>query len=544
MGEPDKASSQSPDPPSAHPYAAEAQMTSALYLAGEALVAEGEAEAGTYAVPENDFSAPALAEFDWLRKIVTDIRQTLDEDPRRAEMLHRLPSLLGNGEVLQVLFGNLFPEQRHRRKEAVTEDGKKRLTETQIEILVLFAQGKTPAQIAMQRGCAPANINNILKSIQTRLNTQSPQEAVAVAIAMGHLPLDVMKFVNETARCFARDYSPLDCQISAHSLENLSDIAQWQELASFGMMLMLATNAASVPLGYAANPSPSSGVLYCLEPEAGKVYRARQIVGPGRLRYPAGLAIAPPAARRQDFTPGRVYVVHKRAIREGLNQQEVIEFMPDGAEQRVFYGGRSTLAALSDGKGMAFDASGRLLMTSGNALQRFTNGGGHVQPLILQCCTCIALAAKERLYLAHYSTRGGSIGLYTREGKLRRTFAQLPMDTYFPGLQSLPGGELAALRCSNSREKPEEPMMQIYDAEGEFLRCWRAEDAYHGPFAFHAQEERFYIPCNTSRDIAVYAADGKLQQRIPLPADVTPHAVTFSNDGTLWLVGTAQHLQG
>ena len=141
MGEPDNASSQSPDPSSAHPYAAEAQMTSALYLAGEALVAEGEAEAGTYATPENDFSAPALTEFDWLRDLVNHIRQTLAEDPRRVEMLRRLPSLLGNGEVLQVLFGNLFPEQRHRRKEAVTEDGKKRLTRNTDRSLGAFRAG-------------------------------------------------------------------------------------------------------------------------------------------------------------------------------------------------------------------------------------------------------------------------------------------------------------------------------------------------------------------------------------------------------------------
>ncbi len=538
MDEPDNNSSHPSAPPSTHPYAEEAQMTSALYLAGEALVAEDKADTNAYAVPENDFSAPALTEFDWLRKIVSDIRQTLAEDPRRAEMLRRLPSLLGNGEVLQVLFGNLFPEQRHQRKEAVTENGKKRLTQTQIEVLTHFAQGKTPAQIAMQRGCAPANINNILHTIEERLNTQSPQEAVAVAISMGHLPLDVMKFVHDTARCAPRDYSPLDCLISMHSLENLPDAAQWQELASFGMLLMLATNAASVPLAYAANPFSASGVLYRLEPEAKGAYRARQIVGPGRLRYPSGLVIAPHVARRQGFTPGHVYVAHKRAMREGLNQQEVMEFTPEGVEQHVFYGGRTTLSSLRDCRGMVFDASGRLLITSGNALQRFSEGGGRVQPLIEQCCTGVALAAKERLYLAHYSTRGGSIGLYTSGGKLRQTFAQLPMDIFFPGLQSLPGGEVAALRVSLSRDKPEEPMMQIYNAEGEFLRCWRAVGASLGAFAFHAKEERFYIPCDISRDIAVYAADGKLQQRIPLPAEVTPRAITFGSDGALWLVGS------
>ena len=166
--------------------------------------------------------------------------------------------------------------------------------------------------IAADRECSPANVNNILKSIETRLNTQSPQESVAVAISMGYLPLNVMEFVHETARCSPRDYSPLDCLISLHSLEDLPDAAQWQGLASFGMLLMLATNTASVPLVYAANPFPDSGVLYRLEPEAKGAYRARQIVGPGRLRYPSGLVIAPPAARHQGFNPGSVYVVHKR----------------------------------------------------------------------------------------------------------------------------------------------------------------------------------------------------------------------------------------
>lgn len=538
MGEPDNASSPSAAPSPADLHAAEAQMTSALFLAAEALVAAEKAGSPCYAVPQDDFSAPILEDFGWLRDLVAQIQQTLAEDPRRAEMLRHLPPVLGNGEILQVLFGNLFPEQRHRRKETVIANGKKRLTQAQIEILRDFARGETPATIAVERNCTQANVNKILKSIEARLNTQSPQESVAVGISMGHLPLDVMGFVRTAARCSPRDYSPLDSNISTTSLAHLPDAAQWQELAAFGLMLMLTANTVSTPLHNAAISLTPSGVLYRLEPEANGTFRARQIVGAGRLCSLSGIVIAPPAARHQGFIPGAIYVIHLRDKRSVVNYQEIAVFSSDGSEQSVFAGGRTILTGLHSGMGMTFDASGRLLVTSGNALQRFTAGGERVQPLIQRCCTGVALAAKERLYLAHYSSRGGSIGLYTPNGKLRQEFAQLPMDLFFPSLLALPGGEIAALRCSLSRDKPEEPVMQIYDAEGNCRRQWRVEGASPGAFAFHARDKLFYIPCRESRDIAVYAPDGKLQKRIPLPADVTPHAVTFGSDGILWLIGT------
>ncbi len=306
----------------------EVQTASALHLAGEAFTSDVGTETVTYAMPQADGSVPLLEDYDWLRDLAAYIRQVIAEDPRRAELLRRLPQALGKGEVLPILFGNLFPEQRHQRKE--TRAGKRELTETQIEVLRGIAVGHTPAQIAVQRSCTATNIHSILKTIEDRLDTSSPQESIAVAISKGYLPLDVMDYVRDTAQCEPRDYEPLAWQISAHGLENIENAAAWQELAAFGLFLMLTTNTVSAPLQYAANPPAPTGVLYCLEPRRNGSYRARQIVGAGRLRHPSGLAIAPLAAERQGFTPGHIYIVSYLAIHAGLNIQEIVAYSPDG----------------------------------------------------------------------------------------------------------------------------------------------------------------------------------------------------------------------
>lgn len=87
----------------------EAALASSLYLAGESLAPNALEEPTNYAKPDNNRSAPIVDEFDWLKTLVMQFRQALIEDPKRAELLHLLPQGLGDGEILRVLFGNLFP---------------------------------------------------------------------------------------------------------------------------------------------------------------------------------------------------------------------------------------------------------------------------------------------------------------------------------------------------------------------------------------------------------------------------------------------------
>jgi len=522
------------------PNAFEAQLASAIYLAGSALTAVEGTEVPQCAVPEGDDSEPLLHEFEWLRDLVACIKEAVAQDPRRAELLRQLPRGLGNGDMLQILFANLFPEQRNQRRQAHDGQGRRELSETQIEVLQEYAKGKSGTEIAGQRGCTPTNIHNILKAIETRLHTQSPLESVALAISKGYLPLDIMGFVKETAHCDVRDYSPLDCQISANRLqdvENPEDRKDWQELGAFGLLLMLATNTVSGAVNHITHVNPATGVLYRLDTrrEAGQ-QRARRIVGPGRLRAPVGLAVAPPDAGRNGFLPGGVYVADHLCAPYGMNVQQIVEFEPDGTRRRAFCGGHTLASSMSGTKDLAFDHSGALLVTGGSALLRFTEGGARTQPLVLQCCTGICSAPKGQLYLAHSSTRGGSVGVYTRNGRVRQQFGQQPLQTQLSSLQLLPNGEIAALCCIQA--KPDERSMQIYDASGEFVRSWRVPHAGYGAFAFNAWDDHLYIPCPSAGDLAVYALDGTLARRIPLDNGIAPYAVAFDHDGVLWCVGS------
>ena len=542
MPKPDNSGEQTPDERSNDPDELEAKIASALYLAGEALIAD-DVPTVPYAAPENDNYSPIVADFDWLKALVAQFRQALAEDPRRAELLRFLPQGLGDGDILRVLFGNLFPEHRNRRKQLHDATGKKKLTETQIEILRLTARGKTPTQIARERKCANANVTNILTSIEQRLNTSSPQESVVVALSMGYLPFDIMNWVNELAQCGARDYSFLDSLVSYASLESSADPLPWQELASFGLLLMLASATTQLPHDFAALETPLNGVLYRLTPRLDGKYDTQQVVGTGLLRNPNGLAIAPHDASKEGFTRGNLFIAHDRDRVSGMNWREIVEFTPEGTFVRSFCGSNAIGTNLAGPVRVAFSASGALLATSNDGLLRFGANGMRVRRLNGWCGVDVCVDAKELLYHARYSTRGGSIGVYTETGRLKREFAPLPPRASFGGVRVGGKDEVTTRDCFAAlRVDDGVAMMLICDAEtGDTVRCWRVPGATNGPFAFDVQADRLYVPCREPASIAVYTRAGTLQTRIAISDGVVPRSIALAPEGVLWLLGTQEN---
>ncbi len=137
--------------------------------------------------------------------------------------------------------------------------------------------------------------------------------------------------------------------------------------------------------------------------------------------------------------------------------------------------------------------------------------------------------------MAHYSSRGGSIEVYTRRGKLTRAFAQQPPGTYFPALQRTGNGELAALWRDEQT-----CMLEFYDAQGEHLRCFRVPADSSHSFALDVEANRLYLPNRATKAVHVYALDGTLQQRLALDETFTPHAIALTPDGALWLSGVVE----
>ena len=352
-----------------------------------------------------------------------------------------------------------------------------------------------------------------------------------------------LNWVNELAQCGARDYSFLDSLVSYASLESSADPLPWQELASFGLLLMLASATTQLPKDFAALENPLNGVLYRLTPRLDGKYDTQQVVGTGLLCNPNGLAIAPRAAIKEGYTPCNLFIVHDRDTVSGMNWREIVELTPEGTFVRSFCGSRAIGTNLAGPVRVAFSRSGALLATSGDGLLRFEANGMRVQRLNGWCGVDVCVDAKGLLYHARYSTRGGSIGVYTETGQLKREFAPLPPRASFGGVRV--GGKdevttrdsFAALRVDDGVA-----MMLICDAEtGDTVRCWRVPGAPNGPFALDVQADRLYVPCREPASIAVYTRAGTLQTRIAISDGVVPRSIALAPNGVLWLLGTREH---
>ena len=94
-----------------------------------------------------------------------------------AEGEYRIP-----GDVIRRVFAGI----RHAEQQQKTNE-LSRLTEREREILMLFAQGLSYAEIADVRGNQPLTIRNAIYGIQDKLGTDTKQEMVVWAVQNGLL---------------------------------------------------------------------------------------------------------------------------------------------------------------------------------------------------------------------------------------------------------------------------------------------------------------------------------------------------------------------
>ena len=113
----------------------EERIASTIHLAGEALADLPQERQDAFAEPEREPGMPFLTEFGFLTEAVAQIRQTVAANPQLAEFLHQLPQGFADGEILQILFCNLFPEQRGKRRMYADEKGKLKLNAKQRAVL-------------------------------------------------------------------------------------------------------------------------------------------------------------------------------------------------------------------------------------------------------------------------------------------------------------------------------------------------------------------------------------------------------------------------
>ena len=393
----------------------------------------------------------------------------------------------------------------------------------------------TTKSIAAKHEYNQRQATNIISGIRRKLGAGTLQEAVAAAISMGYLDLDVMDFVNTTGQCAPRDFSTLDSTMSyLDGARYIGNPTSWQELAAFGLFLMLASGEAAQSLYVAQCTPEAKGVLYRLKRSDNETFRLNRIIEPGLLHAPCGLTIAPLHALNAGFQPGNLFVLHHSPVCDGMNKGEIVEIAPHGRVVGKFCGGRTHTTSLSGGRGLTFEPSGSLLVTNGGSLLRFTKNGKRVKRLVNVCCGDVCTDSVGTICLARYSSRGGSLEKYTPRGKLIERFKPLPPGEYHTSARLAANGEIVTLLRTDSGSE-----IVIYRPDGHRRRSWEVPDAAHGIIALEEQTQRIYVPCSESRSIRVYTLDGLEQAAIELNGEVAPQSLAFDNDGNLWLVGFA-----
>lgn len=511
----------------------EERMATTLYLAGESVADVPIPDLANHAEPLSTQDAPLMTDFDWLKDLIAMIRTTLAADPRRQELLRLLPQTLADGESLRILFGNLFPEQRGQRRMFREANGKTTLTLVQIEILKDAASGMSYKEIAVKRKCSYANVNNMMQNIFRRLNASSLQEAVAAGISMGYLPLDVMDFVTEASYCAPRDYSDMDCLISyTTGIPDVTTPELHQELAAFGLLLALVTGTALEPEVFATNPRSMNGVLCRLVQEAGGEWHTERLLGPETLRQPHRVAIGPPEAVREGFTPGNLFINHWLPLMNRLNWQEILEVTPEGRVVRTFCGGMTLKTCIRNTHGLTFAPSGALLAAGDKSLLRFTQNGARIEQFSDGCCMDVTTDRQGQTYVTSWSGRGDTLSVYSARGKLLHEIGPTSAGTHFVAVRVAADGSVFLLQADDN-----EAMMQVYHINGEHLRCWRLPEAACGAFVLDEKVKCLYVPCPAAHAIQTYSLDGTPGPRILLDDTIYPYGITQTHDGTLYLIG-------
>ncbi len=318
--------------------------------------------------------------------LVEQLLEVVEQDAELVRLQAELPQALGSGALLQSVFLGLFPHAARPLAVSRSETIDPRLTGREREVLLEMAKGRSRQEITEHLSIASDTVKRHIRNIYVKLEVNNPSEAVAKAAALGLLTFDLAELVlpmvdgkNLDMTHFAdmflqpRVYAPGVAKIQQPDI--YADPAR--PVAMLGLLLLLtAPLMRHDPRGSeeATRFANYAGVLSEYTP-GGQFLRSFE--GGGCLRVPYALAFAPPAAARQGFAPGHLFILNGHTFPDALNQHSILECAPDGQLLRTFTGG-THLSTRLNGMDMTFTSDGRLLACAGSrtdALLEFSQGG-------------------------------------------------------------------------------------------------------------------------------------------------------------------------
>lgn len=493
------------------------------------------------AVEDYDESSLPLPAEDLL-PLIAEIRVVLAKDARLARLATEVRRAFGDGETLKILFQQLFPGQEGRQKRK--PDGSPLLTLREVAVLREVAADRTHEEIGTRLHIAPRTVSTHLNHIYAKLHVQRPLQAVARAISMGYLDLDALDIVSAAGNVAPRNYSLFDTiATSMYDLNREQAAEHLRPLAEFGLLLVLLAGGTEFLVRQEEAPLKRQVSLVCEIDAKGEVIRS---FGADVLRGARIIAIAPPAAARQGFTPGHLYVCHCLPAQDALNIEAFCEFTPDGRFVRTFTGGKEIGTRLYNVGGVSFYPDGRLLVPSGgwtDSVLAFSSGGAGVRRFLNLCSPQITVGPDGRLYAIRYSSAGSQIHVYEPTGRFVGAIAASSAASGPTSVVVNSRGHLwvmyaeAAVTPFKGEEvKQAACTLREYAPDGALLQRIEVPGLYNGCLAIDA-EDRVYAPCSRSREVKVFAPDGTEVRQIHLRGKIVPYSVAVAEDGRVWAIG-------
>jgi DNA-binding CsgD family transcriptional regulator len=516
----------------------EERLVSTLLSGGEALAepyrdAEKMAMKPNHAVPLDNDRPTFLKDMSALRELTDMVCAWANADPHRIELLECLRRACGDGEMLRVLFNNLFPGQIGYVERSA--DGKRKLTEREIEILREAAGDRTREEIAERLNISTRTVNRHLENIYEELNVNRPMQAVARAIVMGYLDMDAFDFIRTASRCGLRDYGLFNTVAGYMSgIELIPEAApDIQRLAECGLLLLTLSAAMISPpaMDRTAVPRKEPGGIVEIDAQ-GRIVR---LFGTERLLTPRGIVIAPPHAERQGFTPGHLFVAHWLPGVQGLNQAEIVEFTQVGECVCAFTGGQEVTTRLGGQRiSLAFAQDGCLLATScapPDGIVEFSRNGRQARRAAYGCFNQIAVAG-SRIYATDYSRTGCHIQILDMDGARLHRFGGTAMAEGLGGI-AITSHNTLFVGWGND---PGDAEIREYATNGLFRRAFKVP-GFNDAHLTTDDANRLYVPCRQSGDIKVFVPDGTLERCLNLNGALIPYCVVPNEDGALYVSG-------
>ena len=261
----------------------------------------------TFATPLDCDTSALPSDFTALLDIIARIQALMKQDTHLAAQISRVREAFGDGELLEVLFRQLFPGQKTRP--FITADGKPLLTKAEVRVLREAARDFSHDEIAAQLGISPNGVRTHFNHIYSKLDVNRPLRAVGKAISMGYLEMDALDIVRSITQNSVRNYSLFNALMSiAPSLDGPPRAGGMRPLAEFGLFLVALSG-----IGEKFHEDAISFPSYAVPAMVQIISRQGQVIrsfGQDFLYGHCTLTMIPPHAARQGFTPGNLLVEH------------------------------------------------------------------------------------------------------------------------------------------------------------------------------------------------------------------------------------------